>query len=109
MVDIVGRTRRAFVAFGGDPSGTHPLASLLAAIDDPYRHAAAFLDFGGEGAPVAGFAHRGGSDDREMIDGERPRQGDEALQIGKGELDAVGIEPAGHRDAAPERAHHLFV
>ncbi len=44
-----------------------------------------------------------------MIDGERPRQGDEALQIGKGELDAVGIEPAGHRDAAPERAHDLFV
>ena len=44
-----------------------------------------------------------------MVDRERPRQRDEALQIGEGERDPVGIEPAGRRDAAAEAAHDLFV
>jgi len=44
-----------------------------------------------------------------MIDRERPREGGEPLDIGKSQLDAVGIEPAGHGDAAAQRAHDPFV
>ena len=73
------------------------------------RHAALPLGLGGEGGAVAGVAHRGGGDDRQVIDTERPRQRDKALQIGVGELDAVAVQPAGRGDAAPERAHDLFV
>ncbi len=66
-------------------------------------------DLGREVAAVARLAHRRRRDDRQMIDAERSRQRDEALQIGKGKLDAVAVEAAGRRDAAPEAAHDFLV
>ena len=61
------------------------------------------LDLGGKGRAVAGLAHRGGGDDREMIDAERPRQRDEALQIGEASATPSRVQPAGRGDAAAER------
>ena len=83
--------------------------SLFAAIDDPHRDPAKRFDLGGERGAVRGFAHRGGCNDREVIDRERPCQRDKALHIGKGERDAVRVEPTGRGNAAAERAHDLFV
>src|SRR6185437_10533836 len=82
---------------------------LLGPVDDPHLDAVAPFELGGELGAVLRLAHRGGGDDRQMIDAQRPRQRDKALDVGIGEFDAVAVEPPGAGNAASEAAHDLFV
>ncbi len=96
------------VGYPGEDSRGGQLG-LLAAIDDPDRHAAPLFDLGGEGAAIARLANRRGGDDRQMIDRQGASQRDETLQIVMRQFDADRVQATTAADPAPQAAHDLFV
>ena len=82
---------------------------LLCAVDYLDRHAALAFDLGGKSLSVAGVAHGGGCQNREMIDGNGAGKSDEAAQVDQRQGDTFWIQPAGGRDAAPQAAHNFLV
>ena len=80
---------------GEHPGGGEP--RLLRPVDDLDLHAALAFDLGGKSLSVAGVAHGGGCQHREMIDGNGAGESDEAAQIDQRQGDPFRVQPAGRR------------